>query len=343
LAYVLWFLRLRLMEDPCGLGDQLAGSLGTPNAITLTRAGIYAGLAGGLFMPLLEGVAAWLPGLIYAVAAGTDGLDGYLARRRGQTTRLGKQLDVEVDGLGVLVATALAVHYGQLPTWYLSTGLAYYAFRAILYLRRRSGGTVMPLPPSTMRRIVGGFQVGFLAVVLLPLFAPPTTTVAGIVFAVMFFGSFLRDGLVASGLMSVEGASYHHIQTLWSHHVRRWMPVVLRATLAVGAVLLIMRASNGVDSAWSDLVTHGPGGLVLFIAWLFVIIVTSVLTVVGAAGRLAALGVLTAVSADALLTGLAPLTTLLLVSALLLMFLGSGAGSLCQPEERYLTPGVTRE
>ncbi len=48
-------------------------------------------------------------GLLFAAAAVTDSLDGYLARRLGQTTRLGSFLDPVADKLMVAVALVLVV------------------------------------------------------------------------------------------------------------------------------------------------------------------------------------------------------------------------------------------
>jgi CDP-diacylglycerol--glycerol-3-phosphate 3-phosphatidyltransferase len=50
-----------------------------------------------------------IAGLVFAAAAITDSLDGYLARRLGQTTRLGAFLDPVADKLIVAVALVLIV------------------------------------------------------------------------------------------------------------------------------------------------------------------------------------------------------------------------------------------
>src|SRR6202167_3580776 len=50
-----------------------------------------------------------IAGLLFAAAAITDSLDGYLARRLGQTTRLGTFLDSVADKLMVAVALVLIV------------------------------------------------------------------------------------------------------------------------------------------------------------------------------------------------------------------------------------------
>lgn len=56
-----------------------------------------------------HGPADPLAGMLFAVAAITDSLDGYLARRLGQTTRLGSFLDPVADKLIVAVALVLIV------------------------------------------------------------------------------------------------------------------------------------------------------------------------------------------------------------------------------------------
>jgi len=56
-------------------------------------------------------------GLLFAAAAITDSLDGYLARRLGQTTRLGAFLDPVADKLMVAVALVLIVSQDSRRSW----------------------------------------------------------------------------------------------------------------------------------------------------------------------------------------------------------------------------------
>jgi CDP-diacylglycerol---glycerol-3-phosphate 3-phosphatidyltransferase len=55
--------------------------------------------------------------LIFLLAAGTDWLDGYVARRFHQITDLGKFLDPLVDKLLVLAPLLGLIDLGQIPGW----------------------------------------------------------------------------------------------------------------------------------------------------------------------------------------------------------------------------------
>ncbi|MDY7013345.1 MAG: CDP-diacylglycerol--glycerol-3-phosphate 3-phosphatidyltransferase [Cyanobacteriota bacterium] len=59
----------------------------------------------------------WIGLGCFLVAAGTDWLDGYLARKLDQVTDLGKFLDPLVDKLLVLAPLLALIELGQIPAW----------------------------------------------------------------------------------------------------------------------------------------------------------------------------------------------------------------------------------
>jgi CDP-diacylglycerol---glycerol-3-phosphate 3-phosphatidyltransferase len=141
-----------------------------PNTITMLR-GFAIPLI--VLLPLFQGprgsrVIAW----IFIFAATTDLVDGWLARRGQQVTRVGKLLDPLVDKL--LVATALIVllAIGRIPQWgvplvvvIIGRELAVTGLRGIA----SADGHVMPARLSgKLKTLVQNFAIGAL------LFPDPT-------------------------------------------------------------------------------------------------------------------------------------------------------------------------
>ncbi|MDF0553341.1 CDP-diacylglycerol--glycerol-3-phosphate 3-phosphatidyltransferase [Kamptonema sp. UHCC 0994] len=86
-----------------------------PNWITFSRLLGVPFLLYGLQQPTLQ--TRWICLGIFIVAAGTDWLDGYLARKLNQITDLGKFLDPLVDKLLVLAPLLALIQLGEVPAW----------------------------------------------------------------------------------------------------------------------------------------------------------------------------------------------------------------------------------
>jgi CDP-diacylglycerol--glycerol-3-phosphate 3-phosphatidyltransferase len=86
-----------------------------PNGLTISR--IF--LVPLLVVVLLTRTERWelIGGIIFAVAALTDWLDGYLARKRGQVTTLGIMLDPIADKLLISAAFISLVQMQLAPAW----------------------------------------------------------------------------------------------------------------------------------------------------------------------------------------------------------------------------------
>jgi CDP-diacylglycerol--glycerol-3-phosphate 3-phosphatidyltransferase len=92
-----------------------------PNALTLLRIFIVPLLVAVLLTPFSEswfGVPRHILGvLMFLSAALTDYLDGHIARRRGQVTRLGQLLDPIADKLLISAALISLVENQLAPAW----------------------------------------------------------------------------------------------------------------------------------------------------------------------------------------------------------------------------------
>ena len=58
-----------------------------------------------------------LAAVVFALAAVTDGLDGYIARRREAVTTFGKLMDPLADKLLIVAALVTLVSLGRLAAW----------------------------------------------------------------------------------------------------------------------------------------------------------------------------------------------------------------------------------
>lgn len=123
-------------QDEQAKKSLLDGWNSPPNLVTYARIAlvvvflildIAAGAWGVDSLPM-----RWVAAVLFIVAASTDKIDGWLARRNNQVTELGKLMDPIADKLLMCSALIVASAYGELPWW-----------ATILFLVREVGITVM--------------------------------------------------------------------------------------------------------------------------------------------------------------------------------------------------------
>lgn len=145
---------------------KLPAHLNWANAFTLLRVALVPVFAWLLLWrtPPLPGLAA----AVFAIAAATDGLDGYVARRLDQVTGFGQFLDPTADKLLVGTALVALALDDRIPWWavavILGRELAVSVLRVALARRGRS------LPASPLGKAKTVSQI--LAVALLTALAP---------------------------------------------------------------------------------------------------------------------------------------------------------------------------
>lgn len=322
---------------------RLLASLGPGNSLTLLRGASIALLAGFLLLPPPTGYLAWVPASLFTFVALGDFLDGYLARISDRATRLGEKLDLALDGWGTLVASTLSFHYGQVPAWFLVIGLARYLFLAGIWLRKWLGKPVYPLEEKVSRRALAGVMMTFIAVMLWPLFSPPETYLAAILFALPSLVGFTRDWLVVSGGLSSlakvrRGRFIKRVSgglSSFQPRIASWMALVLRLLTAGFALYLALSRIIAAITPSGQLL---PAGLALNGIWVAMGLqgLGALLIALGAAGRLGALALLFGVGLQLRQAPLAVEFILLIVGATALFFFGTGAYSTWRPEERLI-------
>jgi phosphatidylglycerophosphate synthase len=157
--------------------------------VTLGRAGIVACCAAETVVGLIAGAGPSPPVVALGTAAFLlDAVDGRVARFTGSATAEGSHLDSDTDAALVLVLSFAAA--GRYGLWPLGIGLMYYAFLAAARFRPSLKN---PLPPSTVRRVIGATQPAALLFALFPGMPPPLgAMVLGPALGLLAF-SFGRD------------------------------------------------------------------------------------------------------------------------------------------------------
>ncbi len=328
LLFQLILLRRNLARNhrPDEAARRVLAGLGPGNLITLGRGIAIAGFAGFRAAPLpLDDRLAWAPAILYTLGVLPDFLDGALARATNRVTVLGGILDMEYDSLEMLAVSLMAVRLGKAPWWFVSLGAARYLFVAGLWWRSWRRLPVYDLTPSNTRRLAAGFQMAFFCVALWPIFGPPATAIAGILFVTPILAGFVRDWLIVSGAVRPTMPAYRQFQRLlaWAS---TWLPPVLRGI--GGSVAMVFLA----PSLWQAS-TNGTaiGWVVGLITGLAAVSAASVL--LGAAARLGAIGVLVATCAALALHGFHPAHAVLLATMIPLLYLGAGKAAAWRGED----------
>jgi len=314
---------LNYSDDPAGLFP----SLGWANQLTLLRGALIAATGGFLFLPVPVAVLAWLPALFYGVAALLDRVDGYVARRSRQVTRLGSELDTVYDALGLVVAPLLAVGLGKVHWSYLLVSSAYYLFQAGLFWRSRHALPVAPLVPTLMRRTLAGCQMGFVALALWPPLQAELTRVAGIAFMVPLLAGFLFDWLCVSGRIQPDRPPL----ALLLQGLADFSALVLQPLVRLVLAVLLFVAADTVGAVLAASAT--PLSTAVFVYGLQA---CALLLVAGVAARIAA------ISALLLLASMVPVASstagidIALYCAVFVVLLGAGRFSLWQRDDDWI-------
>jgi CDP-diacylglycerol--glycerol-3-phosphate 3-phosphatidyltransferase len=136
--------------------------LNVPNLLTVVR----ILLVPVVVVALLEGTpnADMLAAVVFAVAAFTDGLDGYIARSRGSVTTLGKLMDPLADKLLIIAPLVSLVSLERVAAWVAMVIIAReFAVTALRMLAVEQG---VVIPASTLGKLKTITQVAAIFAVI---------------------------------------------------------------------------------------------------------------------------------------------------------------------------------
>ena len=137
-----------------GEGGEPVGhrGLGPANRVTLARASVVLPVAALAMHPSIYGDAGhwWIIGLS-TVALVLDGVDGWMARRTGDTSAFGARFDMELDAFLLIALSVLVWHSGRVGAWVLLIGALRYLFIVAGWLW---SALEAELPVSRRRQII---------------------------------------------------------------------------------------------------------------------------------------------------------------------------------------------
>src|SRR5204862_7663833 len=142
-----------------------------PNVLTLLRIIAVPVIVVALLVKTPNGDA--LAAGLFALAASTDGLDGYIARRRQDVTTFGKLMDPLADKLLIVAALVSLVSLGRLAAWVAMVIIA--RELAVTGLRTVAAEQGVVIAASWLGKVKTALQVA--AIICLIAFDPAPTWV----------------------------------------------------------------------------------------------------------------------------------------------------------------------
>src|SRR5919112_3540736 len=119
--------------------------LNLPNVLTLLRILLVPVLVVALLEATPNG--SWVAAAVFAVAALTDGLDGYIARSRRSITTFGKVMDPIADKLLIAAALITLVSLDRVVAWVAMVIIAREFAVSGLRIAAGQQGVVIPASP----------------------------------------------------------------------------------------------------------------------------------------------------------------------------------------------------
>lgn len=144
-----------------------SGGVGVANLITTGRLGALAAVM--IFMPQTHAWVASTAGLVYTF----DGVDGWIARRRGEASSFGATFDMETDAYTVILLSTYLIVERDFGVWVLAFGAIRY-----VYVLARAAAVSREVPIRDRRSTWGRWVYTFVLVGLTIACVPAWNAVA---------------------------------------------------------------------------------------------------------------------------------------------------------------------
>jgi CDP-diacylglycerol--glycerol-3-phosphate 3-phosphatidyltransferase len=139
-----------------GLWGRLRSTANHPNGLTLIRIAIIPVIILFFSFPMSPPMT-FLAAMVFSVAAFTDCLDGFLARRQGKVTFMGKAMDPVADKLLTSSAFIMLAAHGWVPAWMVCVIVG--RELAVTGLRSVIAGKGLDISASRLGKLKTGFQI----------------------------------------------------------------------------------------------------------------------------------------------------------------------------------------
>lgn len=144
----------------------MKSQLNLANLITIARILLIPIFLACLFSGIPEPYGDILGACVFLLAAGTDKLDGYIARRSGQITTLGQFLDPLADKLLVAAALIALAAQDRVAVWIVAVIIGREI--AVSALRTVAASQGVSMPADRYGKLKTVFQIVYIVYLLLP-------------------------------------------------------------------------------------------------------------------------------------------------------------------------------
>ena len=232
------FYELRIFKQALPVVPTDDGKVVSRGVVAVLAAGLgYGLLAGMLMLPRMEGWWGWVPGGLALAAMIAEELAATWFR--SGISRGARHIRREFRALGLLVVTAMAVHYNRFDPWFLAIGLMDYLILFTASWRARKGREIPAITPSQPRYWLQMLYLVTAGVALLPFSTREVMLVLGVLYGMPYVLLALRDWFILAGLLHPDQGIYSQVSAAVRRAIDGWLALTVRLFAGVLSATLL--------------------------------------------------------------------------------------------------------